>query len=81
MFRNSNQMKRFQLNCRIAPTQFQGTTHINMEQAGTGPSRRHIQGSKIAKDFQVSSILFYSTRKSKIFRKNYILKKMDRLAR
>ena len=28
----------------------------NIEQAGTGPSRRHIQGSKIAKDFQVSSI-------------------------
>ena len=27
------------------------------EQAGTGPSRRHIQGSKIAKNFQVSSIL------------------------
>ena len=51
-----------------------------MEQAGPGPSHRHIQGSKIAKkDFQVSSILFYSTRKSKIFekklRKNYILKK------
>ena len=29
----------------------------------------------------MSSILFYSTRKSKIFRKNYILKKMDRVAR
>ena len=35
------------------------------KQAGTGPSRRHIQGSKIAI----------------IFRKNYILKKMDRVAR
>ena len=51
------------------------------KQAGTAPNRRHIQGSKIAKkDFQVSSILFYSTRKSTIlrkffFRKNYILKK------
>ena len=51
-----------------------------IQQAGTAPSRRHIQ------DFQVSSILFYSTRKSKVlrkknFRKNYILKKMDRVAR
>ena len=33
-----------------------------IKQAWTGPSRRHIQGSKIAKDFQVS---IYSTRKSK----------------
>ena len=29
----------------------------------------------------MSSILFYSTRKSKFFRKNYIFKKMDRVAR
>ena len=41
---------------------------------------------KRQKDFQVSSILFYSTRKLKIFRKNifrknYILKKVDRVAR
>ena len=41
---------------------------------------------KYQKDFEVSSILFCSTRKSKIFRKkifrkNYILKKMDRVAR
>ena len=44
------------------------------------------KAQKYQKDFQVSSILFYSTRKSKtlrknFFRKNYILKKMDRVAR
>ena len=56
------------------------------QQAGTGPSRRHIQGSKIAKRFpsvkysllQYSKIEYFS--KTKI-RKNYILKKMDRVAR
>ena len=68
------------------PAQDNEMSRPKFKQAGTGPSRRHIQGSKIAKDFQVSSILFYSTRKSKIlrkknFRKNYILKKMDRVAR
>ena len=35
---------------------------MKRKQARTGPSRCHIQGSKIAKDFQVS---IYSTRKSK----------------
>ena len=44
------------------------------------------KAQKLQKDFQVSSILFYSTRKlkilrKKIFEKNYILKKMDRVAR
>ena len=52
-----------------------------LKQAGTGPSRRHIQGSKIAKRLPSVrySLFFYSTRKSKIFRKNFrknfILKK------
>ena len=57
-----------------------------MKQAGTGPSRRHIQGSKIAKRLpsvkysllQYSKIENFSKKK---FRKNYILKKMDRVAR
>ena len=50
------------------------------KQAGTGPSRRHIQGSKIAKTLpsvkysllQYSKIEFFLKKK---FRKNYILKK------
>ena len=53
---------------------------------GTGPSRRHIQGSKIANRlpsvkyslFQYSKIKKFT---KKNFRKNYILKKMDRVAR
>ena len=64
--------------------------HLNLsvynQQAGTGPSRRHIQGSKIAKRLpsvkysllQYSKIENFSKKK---FRKNYILKKMDRVAR
>ena len=59
--------------------------HI-MKQAGTGPSRRHIQGSKIAK--RLPSVKYSLLQYSKIenfskknFRKNYILKKMDRVAR
>ena len=56
------------------------------KQAGTGPSRRHIQGSKIAK--RLPSVKYSFTvlenrnfLKKKFFRKNYILKKMDRVAR
>ena len=50
-----------------------------IQQAGTGPSRRHIQGSKIAKRLPgvKYSLLQYSkieTFSKKIFRKNYILK-------
>ena len=56
------------------------------KQAGTGPSRRHIQGSKIAKRLPSVkySLLQYSKIKNlsqKKFRKNYILKKMDQVAR
>ena len=56
-----------------------------LKQAETGPSRRHIQGSKIAK--RLPSVKYSFTvlenRKfyEKIFSKNYILKKMDRVAR
>ena len=45
------------------------------KQAGTGPSRRHIQGSKIAK--RLPSVKYSFT----VLEKNYILKKMDREAR
>ena len=57
----------------------------NWKQVGTGPSRRHIQGSKIAK--RLPSVKYSLLQYSKIenftkkeFRKNYILKKMDRVA-
>ena len=56
-----------------------------MKQAGTGPSRRHIQGSKIAKRLPSVKYSFTVLENrnflKKIFRKNYILKKMDRVAR
>ena len=61
----------------------------NKKQAGTGPSRRHIQGSKIAKRLpsvkysllQYSKIENFSRKKfSNFFFRNYILKKMDRVA-
>ena len=50
------------------------------KQAGTSPSRRHIQGSKIAKRLPSVkySLLQYSKIKNfskEIFRKNYILEK------
>ena len=51
----------------------------HLKQAGTGPSRRHVQGSKIAERLPSVkySLLQYSKieKFSKIFRKNYILKK------
>ena len=56
-------------------------THHTIKQAGTEPSRRHIQGSKIAKRLpsvkysllQYSKIEFFFENKN--FRKNYTLKK------
>ena len=54
------------------------------EQAGTGPSRRYIQGSKIAKTLPSVkySLLQYSKRKfyEKKFSKKLLTKKMDRVA-
>ena len=57
-----------------------------MKQAGTGPSRRHIQGSKIAK--RLPSVKYFFTvlenRKffeKKIFEKITYSKKIDRVAR
>ena len=56
-----------------------------LKQAGTGPSRRHIQGSKIAKRLpSVKYSLLHSKIENftkKILRKKYILKKMDLVAR
>ena len=51
-----------------------------MKQAGTGPSRRHIQGSKIAKrlpSVKYSLLQYWKIENfsKKFFRKNYILKK------
>ena len=55
------------------------------KQAGTGPSRRHIQGSKIAKRLPSVKYSFTVLENrnffEKFFRKNYILKKIDRVAR
>ena len=58
----------------------------NIKQAGTGPSRRHIQGSKIAKRLSSVkySLLQYSKIEiftEKIFEKITYSKKMDRVAR
>ena len=39
------------------------------KQARTSPSRRHIQGSKIAKRLPSVKYSYYSTRKSKFFEK------------
>ena len=57
-----------------------------MEQAGTGPSRRHIQGSKIAKRLPSVeySLLQYSKIENftkEIFSKKLHTQKMDRVAR
>ena len=67
----------------LMPGTYGGHEHKTMErlkQAGTGPSRRHIQGSKIAK--RLPSVKYSLLQYSKIenflkknFRKNYILKK------
>ena len=70
---------RAQFNYRVISCNFR----VYFKQAGTGPSGRHIQGSKIAKrlpsvNLQYSKIENFTKKK---FRKNYILKKMDRVAR
>ena len=49
------------------------------KQAGTGPSRRHIQGSKIAKRLPSVKYSFTVVENRKFFEK--LLKKMDRVAR
>ena len=58
----------------------------NIQEAGTSTSRRNIQGSKTVKRLPSVkySLLQYSKIKNiskSFFRKNYILKKMDRVAR
>ena len=58
----------------------------DFKQAGTGPSRRHIQGSKIAKKlpsvkYSLLQYLKIENFSKKTFQKKYILKKMDRVAR
>ena len=55
------------------------------KQAGTGPSRRHIQGLKIAKRLPSVKYSFTVLENrnflKKNFLKNYVLKKLDRMAR
>ena len=54
------------------------------KQAGTGPSRRHIQGSKIAKRLPSVKYSFTVLENRKFFEKFFekiTLKKMDRVAR
>ena len=55
------------------------------EQAGTGPSRRHIQGSKIAKRLPSVKYSFTVVENRKFFEKFFLkklhTKKMDRVAR
>ena len=61
-------------------------SRLKLKQAGTGPSRRHIQGSKIAK--RLPSVKYSFTvlenrnfLKKKFFEKITYSKKMDRVAR
>ena len=49
---------------------FETWNHEKENQAGNGPSCRHIYSQKLQKDFKVPSILFYSTR----MRKNFLKK-------
>ena len=55
------------------------------KQAGTGPSRRHIQGSKIAKRLPSVKYSFTVVENRKFFEKFFLkklhTKKMDRVAR
>ena len=55
------------------------------KQAGTGPSRRHIQGSKIAKRLPSVKYSFTVLENQNFLKKNFSKKlhtqKMDRLAR
>ena len=58
--------------------------YFKKEQAGTGPSRRHIQGSKIAKRLPSVKYSFTVVENRKffeIFLKKLHTKKMDRVAR
>ena len=56
-----------------------------MKQAGTGPSRRHIQGSKIAKKLPSVKYSFTVLENQNFLKKNFSKKlhtqKMDRVAR
>ena len=59
--------------------------YLKTKQAGTGPSRRHIQGSKIAKRLPSVKYSFTVLENRKFF-ENFFLKKlhtkkMDRVAR
>ena len=58
----------------IIPTNYAGTTR-SKEQAGTGPSRRHIQGSKIAKRLPSVKYSFTEVENRKFF-ENFFLKKL-----
>ena len=58
--------------------------HGRTEQAGTGPSRRHIQGSKIAKRLPSVKYSFTVVENRKFFEfflKKLHTKKMDQVAR
>ena len=75
--------------CKILPSISRERLTIvneNKQQAGTGPNRRHIQGSKIAKRLPSVkySLLQYSKIENftkKIFSKKLHTQKMDRVAR
>ena len=60
-------------------------SHSSEKQAGTGPSRRHIQGSKIAKRLPSVKYSFTVVENRKFFEKFFLkklhTKKMDRVAR
>ena len=65
--------------------ELQWVFHFIFKQAGTGPSRRHIQGSKIAKRLPSVKYSFTVVETRKFF-ENFFLKKlhtkkMDRVAR
>ena len=75
---------------QIAPKNHKETLYARktlglQEQAGTGPSRRHIQGSKIAK--RLPSVMYsFTVVENRKFFENFFLKKlhtkkMDRVAR
>ena len=50
-------------------------SHYSCKQAGTGPSRRHIQGSKIAKRLPSVKYSFTEVENRKFF-ENFFLKKL-----
>ena len=69
----------------IFKVQVRVSTNDEYEQAGTGPSRRHIQGSKIAKRLPSVKYSFTVVENRKFFEKIFLkklhTKKMDRVAR